>query len=80
LRGSHVPRVDLIFHREGDAVERAERVTGEELGLGAPGGVERRVPADRDERAETSVEAIDALEVCLNELDRRHLLLADEAG
>jgi hypothetical protein len=41
---------------------------------------ERLLGTDRHERAEVGVEPLDPLEVRLDELDRRDLVLPDEAG
>ena len=42
--------------------------------------IERLIGADRHERTELGVEALDPLEVGLDELDRRHLARPDEAS
>ena len=79
-RGAHAARVELVLHRERDAVQRPERDAARDVVLRVSRGRQRRLAADRDVGAQAAVQPVDPLQVRARELDRGELLVADQRG
>ena len=69
-----------ILEADRDAVQRAAAIAAHDLGLGGTGRREGRFSQHPDKAVELAVEALDAREAALGELDRRELALADKRG
>ena len=80
VRRADARRVVQVLDRDRDTVERGQVGALTEGLLRDPSGVERIVRGDRQIRAEPRIDALDALQVELSELDWRHLALADHRG
>ena len=70
--------VELVLHGHRQAVERAALAAPRERALGLARRGARLVGAHRDEGAEPRVQPLDAREIHVDEVDRRHLLDAHE--
>src|SRR5262249_35574977 len=55
--------VELVLHREGNAVERPAPLPGRRLRFGSLCLGKRALPADRDECAQVLVESLDAIQI-----------------
>src|SRR5262249_61472143 len=64
--------------RDGDPGHGAPALARRDLGLGGSGLPPRQLERGRDERARLSVEALDARDQCVRQLDRRELAGRDE--
>ena len=71
--------VELILHRDGQAVERAASCAASKLGLGVPRGAERPLLVERDVGVEPR-ESLSPGDERLGQLHRRQLTASDQRG
>ena len=78
--GAHGARRELVLHRERHAMQRSQRRAALHRRLGPAGGLAGGLGSDRDVGAQPPVEAVDTLEVGVDQLDRRDLPGAHQLG
>src|SRR5690606_31281858 len=68
-----------VLHRDGNAIERAERLAGGATFVSRGGLLQRAIGRDVQERADFAVDRLDVIEVRLGQFNRRDVAGVEEA-